>query len=130
MRIKFHARDHFRNGVIFALTASLLAGGATAALTMATNNGEDPMHFQVPNGQTAVVEYIPPTPDKAERATRQASTANKARAILPCREEDGSRQWPTCVWDSGDGRGDIIVNVSRKGRDDRTIVLVDRTPNR
>lgn len=128
MRIKFHARDHFRNGVIFSLTAAILAGGAAAALTVVTNNGEQPMHFQTPDGQVVQVDYVPPTPTDSDRATRQASTANKARAILPCREEDGSRQWATCVWD--DGRGDVIVNRSRKGRDDVTIVIVDRTPGR
>lgn len=128
MRIKFNTRDHLRNGLIFSLTASILAGGLAGGLVMATNNGDQPLHFPVPNGQTAVVEYIPPTPAESKRSTARHASANKARAILPCREEDGSRQWSTCVWD--DGRGDVILNVSRKGRDDRTIVIVDRTPRR
>lgn len=90
--------------------ATLLTATATATATPA------PTHTApAPTVQTASL----PNP------------ANAARSIKPCREEDGSGQKEMCVWSSRDGRGDVIINITRKGgKDDRTVVLIDRTPNR
>ena len=86
-------------------------------------------------GTAAATATAAPTTHTATAPTVQTASlpnpANAARSIKPCREEDGSGQREMCVWSSRDGRGDVIINITRKnGKDDRTVVLIDRTPNR
>lgn len=117
-----NVKANISRAVSTALTGAILAGALAGSLMLATDNGAQSLYFPGPIGQSVALEYVPTTAH-----TRQA-TPNKHRGIPPCREEDGSGQRAMCVWD--DGRGNVIVNISRKGTDDRTVVLIDRTPGR